>query len=245
MVIGVAGACRTDELCNMVLDDLDIRDDIIIINIRNSKNGTSRKFVIVERQWINVIKKYLANRPTDMSKLFILYRRGKHIKQNIGHNTISKVPYVMAQYLKLQNSELYTGHSLRRSSATLLAENGGDLLSLKRHGGWKSATVAEGYIEESIADKKRIAELVQKPTLSNENLTINIPSTSLACQDIVPEIFQATDDLMPIVNECSENVGTIHKTEVNKPVTNVSSVNTGNAGIHMICHNCTINYNFK
>ncbi|CAH1107732.1 unnamed protein product [Psylliodes chrysocephalus] len=57
-------------------------------------------------------------------------------------------------------------------------ENGGDLLSLKRHGGWKSGLVAEGYIEKSIADKKRIAGLVQKPNLPNE--ATSIPSTSSA-----------------------------------------------------------------
>lgn len=243
MVIGVAGACRTDELCNMLLDDLNVRDDIIIINILNSKNRTSRKFVVVELQWVNVIKKYLANRPTNIKKLFILYRKGKHIKQNIGHNTISKVPYVVANYLKLENPECYTGHSLRRSSATLLAENGGDLLSLKRHGGWKSATVAEGYIEESIADKKRIAELVQKRNLPNE--ASNISSTSSATQDAVLENVHVEDNLVENSNECVQNTRIVCNTEMNLPGTNVSSINTGNAGIHMICHNCTINYNFK
>jgi hypothetical protein len=44
----------------------------------------------------------------------------------------------------------YTGHSLRRTSATLLVDEGGDLTTLKRHGGWRSSFVAEGYIEESI-----------------------------------------------------------------------------------------------
>lgn len=147
LVIAVAGACRTDELCNMLLKDVDIRDDIIIINIPTSKNGSSRKFVIIEQAWIQVVKKYVENRPTpEMLRFFIGFRGNKPIRQNIGHNTISKMPKQIAKFLNLPNLDGFTGHSFRRTSATILAENGGDLLTLKQHGGWKSSTVAEGYI---------------------------------------------------------------------------------------------------
>ena len=94
---------------------------------------------------------------------------------------------MVAEYLKLENPEYYTGYSLRRSPATLLAENGGDLLSPKRHGGWKLALVAEGYIEESIADKKRIDELVQTPNLLNE--VLSMPSTSSEVRKIIFNVF--------------------------------------------------------
>ncbi|KAI4470061.1 titin [Holotrichia oblita] len=43
-----AGACRTDELCNMKVADVDLREDIIVINIPHTKNKSCRKFVIVE-----------------------------------------------------------------------------------------------------------------------------------------------------------------------------------------------------
>lgn len=56
-----------------------------------------------------MVQKYLANMPTDIRKHFILYRKGKHVKKNIGHNTISEVPYVMTQYLKLENPTCYPG----------------------------------------------------------------------------------------------------------------------------------------
>ena len=35
------------------------------------------------------------------------------------------------------------------------------MTTLKRHGGWRSATVAEGYIEESINNKIEIAKKIQ------------------------------------------------------------------------------------
>jgi len=50
---------------------------------------------------------------------------------------------------------------MRRSSATLLANAGGDISTLKRHGGWKSSTVVESYIEASLCSKMTIANKIQ------------------------------------------------------------------------------------
>lgn len=38
----------------------------------------------------------------------------------------------------------------------MLLEGGGDLLSLKRHGGWRPSNVAEGYIADSIGGKVQL-----------------------------------------------------------------------------------------
>ena len=62
-------------------------------------------------------------------------------------NYIAKVPQNIAQYLGLPEPCKYKGHCFRRSSATLLVNGGGDILQLKKHGGWKSTNVAEGYID--------------------------------------------------------------------------------------------------
>ncbi|KAJ8975867.1 hypothetical protein NQ317_009652 [Molorchus minor] len=53
--------------------------------------------------------------------------------------------------------ELYTGHCFRRTSARLLADSGANLCTIKRHGGWKSSSVAKGYLDDSLENKKRIA----------------------------------------------------------------------------------------
>jgi hypothetical protein len=42
----------------------------------------------------------------------------------------------------------------------MLADTGADLLTIKRHGGWKSNTVAEGYIETSLENKKKVANKI-------------------------------------------------------------------------------------
>ena len=67
---------------------------------------------------------------------------------------------IIATFLNLDNPELYTGHSFRRTSAILLADAGANITTLKRHGGWKSDSIAKGYIEESVANKAKIGDLI-------------------------------------------------------------------------------------
>ncbi|KAJ8968081.1 hypothetical protein NQ317_016085 [Molorchus minor] len=88
LILGIAGACRTDELVNLTVDDIE-----------------------------------------DFAASWQEYH--------------GKISSVVASYLKLPDVACYTGHCLRRSSATLLADAGVDITTIKRHAGWKSTTVAE------------------------------------------------------------------------------------------------------
>ncbi|KAJ3655878.1 hypothetical protein Zmor_014987 [Zophobas morio] len=233
LIIEIAGACRTDELCNMKMTDVDTREDMIVINIPQTKTKSSRKFVIMEPTWIDVVKKYLTKRPSpDMARLFIGFRGGKPTRQNMGHNTISKTPYKIAQYLQLPNVDEFTGHTLRRTSATILADMGGDILSLKRHGGWKSSMVAEGYVEESLTDKRRIANIIQG---TPHHINLPAPSSS----NILCERSEEVCSEMP-----STSTHAATNSEITIPVENFTS-NRNTSGINMTCHNCTINYYFK
>ena len=64
------------------------------------------------------------------------------MKQPVGKNSFSRIPSTVAKFLNLPNPEAYMGDSFRRTSATLLADAGVNVLDLKRLGGWKSAAVA-------------------------------------------------------------------------------------------------------
>lgn len=64
--------------------------------------------------------------------------------QSVGIHSASKIPSLIANYLKFPNEKMYTGHAFRRTSASFLANTGPDLLTLKQHGGWKSNNIAEG-----------------------------------------------------------------------------------------------------
>ncbi|KAJ8968746.1 hypothetical protein NQ317_004450 [Molorchus minor] len=87
--------------------------------------------------------------PTPHQRFFVNYKKGK----NVPSSAVCRVKQFRVDALrncgifKLPNPEIYTGHSFRRSSATLLANSGEGLTDIKRLGGWKSTTVAEGYIE--------------------------------------------------------------------------------------------------
>ncbi|KAJ8909867.1 hypothetical protein NQ315_013904 [Exocentrus adspersus] len=65
------------------------------------------------------------------------------------------IPKQIAAFLDLPDVNLYTGHSLRRSSTTVLAVTGANLIEIKQHGGCKSSTVAEQYIEDSVMNKMK------------------------------------------------------------------------------------------
>ena len=94
-------------------------------------------------------------------RLFLGFRYGKCIKQPIGINSLATFPRRIAEFLGLENAKMYTSHAFRRSAATWVADSGVDLINLKRFGGWKSDSVAQNYIAESITVKTDLAEALQ------------------------------------------------------------------------------------
>lgn len=98
-------------------------------------------------------------------------------QQPIGHNKFSNTPNQIAEYLNFREPNLYTGRSFRCTSVTILADSGCNRTTLKRHGGWKSATVAEDFIEEFIENKKIIGETMMK-SINSTGVSIDQPTTS-------------------------------------------------------------------
>lgn len=91
-------------------------------------------------------------------RLFLFYKKGKCSVQPVGINMFAKMPQRIAHFLQFPEANLYTRHCLCRTSTTLLADSGADVLMLKRHGGWRSSTVAEGYVDENINNKVNISK---------------------------------------------------------------------------------------
>ena len=78
-------------------------------------------------------------------------------KSPLGKNTLSQYPSKIAEQLGKHQPKSFTGHCYRRTAATILADDHGSVIELKSAGGWKSSSIAEGYVAESITSKKRIA----------------------------------------------------------------------------------------
>ncbi|KAJ8965690.1 hypothetical protein NQ317_008786, partial [Molorchus minor] len=128
LILGIAGACRTDELVNLTVDDIEDVGSSLIVKIPNTKT----KFH--ESLWLpmwEICLNCFENTcpfvlPTSSISAFLCYKAGKCSSQPVGKNTMGKIPSVVASYLKLPDVACYTGHCLRRSSATLLADAGVD-----------------------------------------------------------------------------------------------------------------------
>lgn len=162
---GIYGACRRHELHNLCVDDVDVEGNILVVHIRDTKNYKPRTFTVVPDGVVNCValyNKYISLRPKNVkcNKLFLFYRGGKCSCQPVGINTFGKFPMEIAKYLDLPDVSQYTGHCFRRSSATILANTGVSITAVKRLGGWKSAAIAESYIEESIESKIKIARKI-------------------------------------------------------------------------------------
>lgn len=112
----------------------------------------------IGNEYYNKVRQYVNLRPNDIEtdRFFLYYHNGKFTRQVIGKNKIREVPKTIAIFLRLPNPENFTRHCFRRTSATLLANAGANLTTLKQHGGWKSSSVAEGYIENSLHNKNAI-----------------------------------------------------------------------------------------
>ncbi|RZC34103.1 Phage integrase domain containing protein [Asbolus verrucosus] len=150
----------------MQVDDVDDRGSVIVVEIPDTKTHKPRTFSIINGSntvhTIDVFRKYRMLRLENIShkRLFISYRNKKCTVQPVGVNTFSKFPQKIAQFIGLQNPEEYTGHSFRRSSATLLLDSGADITVVKTHGGWRSNSVVEGYIEDSLNNKIEISRKI-------------------------------------------------------------------------------------
>jgi integrase len=175
LLFGVTGALRREELHKLRICDISIYSDHLMIHVPSSKTdraGNGRNFIILkdeEHPWkcpLILYSTYLKSlrfhlNPSD--RIWRQYRSTSNgfTRQVYGINNIGKIPKLIAQFLKLDNPKSYTGHAFRRTGATLAADKGIDMINLKRLGGWKSDSVAEGYIAESEASKKRIASVIQ------------------------------------------------------------------------------------
>ncbi|XP_031342039.1 uncharacterized protein LOC116169963 [Photinus pyralis] len=167
MILGVAGACRREELYNMKVADIEDHGALLVVKIPNSKTNIQRTFTVTSQVddkvfYLEIYRKYIKLRPTNVvsAHLFLNYRNGKCSQQVVGKGTIGKWPSKIATYLKLEGPNDYTGHAFRRTSATFLVNKGVDVLGLKRHGGWRSSTVAEGYVEDSLQNKIEFANKI-------------------------------------------------------------------------------------
>lgn len=193
LIMGIAGALRRCELTNLLTSDCITGEDLLLVSIKNTKNKVPRSFTIMGELY-DICKRYINIRPVacPISRFFLKYAKGKCTNQPIGVNRFGAMPKEIALFLMLPHADTFTGHSFRRTSATLLVDAGADITALKRHGGWKSNTVAEGYIADSLNNKKQtFNQITSGITLKKVTRTPNTSSNVVVAR-IEPVITPST-----------------------------------------------------
>ncbi|KAJ8664477.1 hypothetical protein QAD02_006139 [Eretmocerus hayati] len=162
LILGVLGAMRREEFTELELRNVVDHGEYILVRVTKTKNHVPRSFLIEDPNLYRICKVYIEARimVLENDRFFLRYSNGRCVNQAIGINTFGGMPRRIAEYLKLPNYMDFTGHSFRRTSATFLADAGADTLTLRRHGGWKSSSVAESYVADSISSKRKICHQI-------------------------------------------------------------------------------------
>ncbi|XP_048002607.1 uncharacterized protein LOC125239148 isoform X1 [Leguminivora glycinivorella] len=119
LIFGVVGCLGRQDLVNITVDCME-DDGEGKLTVKPSKN----KSFVVEGKYYNVVKKYkdLRSASVQSNRFFIALRQGKCRSQVIGINKFGAMPKEIAEFLKLPNAKMYTGHSLRLVSRTSSTE---------------------------------------------------------------------------------------------------------------------------
>ena len=114
--------------------------------------------------------------------------------QNTGYKKVSNFIKKACAILGL-DPKGYTGHCMRRSAATNLADNGVSFVNLKRHGQWKSDSVVEGYIANSEPIRlERLQNLMPKPREERIELTRRVYNPYQKVKLLTQELPSSSDD---------------------------------------------------
>lgn len=234
LVFGLSGACRRAELCNLTINDIKDNGSMLVVTLNDTKTKKKRMFAVTsECNGYELYQKYARLRPKNVKhvRFFLYYKNSKCSCQPIGINTFATIPKKIAEFLKLSDPASYTGHCLRRTSATFLADNGGDIQMLKRHGGWSSDTVAEGYVEESIGNKlktsKKIFENLKNNSfapLVNLSAETSAPSSTIDSRNLSAENLNSIPAVCEVNLDQNSIVQQTQKMEVNSGSIRFSNV---------------------
>lgn len=160
MILGLAGACKREDLAKLRLEDVNDEGHFFRFVIPNRKTRNYRQFFITPGDieglnFVEIIRKYARLRPdnTEHGRFFFGYRNGVCTRQPVGKNAFGAMAKEIATFLKLENPEQYTGHCFRRSSTTSQGDSpGANLLNVVKR---KSNSAGfDGYREDSVRNRR-------------------------------------------------------------------------------------------
>jgi len=174
VLTGFYGGLRSCELVALIWSDIVFSAEGVLVNISRSKTdqagvGTVKLLPTNQEEALCPLRYYTIYKslvPSTDGRVFLRFQAGKFTRAPLGKTTIAAIPRKVAIFLGLDNAYSYTGHALRVTSATVLADQGANSLALKRHGRWKSDAVAEEYLRGSKQVRNETAALLSGATMS-------------------------------------------------------------------------------
>jgi integrase len=186
LMCGYFGALRCDDLVKLTWEMLEFDEGVgVWVDLQMSrKTGVlqdGHKFLMQACESdenicaIAVTREYRKATGHCSGRLFCGIRKNSFTSIPMGKNTIRAIPKKIAQTLNLNDPERFTGQCFRRTSATSAVDSGISLQNLKRHGSWKSSSVAEGYVGNSKRVRREIASLLADKTPKTQTQTASVP----------------------------------------------------------------------
>ncbi|KYB27117.1 uncharacterized protein LOC103313307 [Tribolium castaneum] len=193
MLMGITGACRNHELCDMKVENVKEAGDVFIVKIPDSNTGIPRMFVLTDH--LDKVRKYIEFRSkitVDCSRFFMRYHEGRCYNQPVGINTFLEIPSRIAKYLNLENAEGYTGRAFRKTSAMLSANIG-----LAR---WNFPCINENIT--------KVSPIIQNNnTISSEVVNLDAPEELVNVkEEVLSDEMSSVEDNTSEANKISYNI---------------------------------------
>lgn len=175
VVVAYCGGLRMADLASIQTDDFEFNETTgMWINYHVSKQRgeqITNKFnvPIAYCKHLELYDHKLHDSNASGGRFMKTYRSTKEGKsyytnQPMGIHTIRKFTLKMAEFLKLPNPQLYTGHAIRRTAANVMAEGGASTSVMKKHFNWKSDNTALKYLENTTNGKLGVSRIMQPST---------------------------------------------------------------------------------
>lgn len=173
--IGICGGLRMQELHSLSIEDIipvegnsykvtykpakqrgELKNNTFLIK-KNQLEPSRCMYTFVKEyldslKWCNIVSGPLFRGCGDEKK--------PYKTQVMGKNFLAKIGKYAAAEVGLTEPERYTGHCLRRTTATMVADRGADVVDMMRHMNWRSTTTAMKYVDNSEARQNRMHSFI-------------------------------------------------------------------------------------
>jgi len=152
----ISTGLRGIEVARAKLEDIQEYNNEIVLWVQCKKHDEKDEYVKLSSQVINDIKEYVGNRTT--GNIFIS-TSNENYGEGISTTSLRKIIKNIFKRFGL-DSDTFSLHSMRRSSATIMYENGADIYSIQQVLHHKSSSTTTRYINAVTRNKNQNEYLV-------------------------------------------------------------------------------------